>query len=49
MKIFDADAHVVEPRDLWDRFLDEKYRWRVGWKQPIPGRDSFRPATVDGR
>ena len=48
-KIFDADAHVVEPRDLWERFLDKKYQWRVGWKQPVPGRESFRPATVDGR
>ena len=25
-KIFDADAHVVEPRDIWDRFLDAKFK-----------------------
>jgi predicted TIM-barrel fold metal-dependent hydrolase len=48
-KVFDADAHVVEPRDLWDRFLDARYRHRVGWRQPFPGMDRFRPATVDGR
>ena len=48
-KVFDADAHVVEPQDLWDRFLDARYRHRVGWRQPFPGMDRFRPATVDGR
>ena len=48
-KIFDADAHVVEPRDLWERFLDARHRHRVGWRQPFPGIDRFRPATVDGR
>lgn len=49
IKVFDADAHVVEPKDLWERFLDEPYRHRVSWVQPIPGMDRFRPATVDGR
>ena len=48
-KVFDADAHVVEPRDLWERFLDEPYRSRVSWRQPMPGMDRFRPVTVDGR
>jgi predicted TIM-barrel fold metal-dependent hydrolase len=48
-KVFDADAHVVEPKDLWDRFLDEKYKPRVSWRQPFAGDDRFRPVTVDGR
>ena len=48
-KIFDADAHVVEPQDMWERFLDKRYQSRVSWKQPFPGMDRFRPATVDGR
>ena len=25
-KVFDADAHVIYPADLWPRFLDKKYR-----------------------
>ena len=29
-KVFDADAHVIYPPDLWSRFLDERYRDRVG-------------------
>ncbi|HKA14230.1 MAG TPA: amidohydrolase family protein [Myxococcota bacterium] len=48
-RVFDADAHVVEPKDLWERFLDVRFRHRVGWRQPFPGMDRFRPATVDGR
>jgi predicted TIM-barrel fold metal-dependent hydrolase len=48
-KVFDADAHVVEPRNLWERFLDKRFQQRVGWQQPIPGWDQFRPATIDGR
>ena len=48
-KVFDADAHVVEPKDLWERFLDKKYQARVSWRQPFEGMDRFRPATVDGR
>ncbi len=47
-KVFDADAHVVEPRNLWERFLDKKYQWRVGWKE-VEGREAFRPVTVDGK
>jgi predicted TIM-barrel fold metal-dependent hydrolase len=48
-KVFDADAHVIEPKDLWERFLDKKFQSRVSWKQPFEGMDRFRPATVDGR
>ncbi len=48
-KVFDADAHVVEPRNLWERFLDDRYQARVSWRQPFEGLDRFRPVTVDGR
>ena len=48
-KVFDADAHVVEPKNIWERFLDPGYQHRVSWQQPFPGMDRFRPATVDGR
>ena len=48
-KVFDADAHVVEPRDLWERVLEDRYQSRVSWRQPFEGMDRFRPVTVDGR
>jgi len=27
--IFDCDGHVAEPRDLWDRYIEPKYRERA--------------------
>jgi predicted TIM-barrel fold metal-dependent hydrolase len=48
MKIFDADAHVIYPADLWSRFLDKRFRDRVSRKIP-PGFDHYNPVTVDGR
>ena len=47
-KVFDADAHVVYPADLWDRFLDKRFRHRVGRRAPA-GLDTYNPVTVDGR
>jgi predicted TIM-barrel fold metal-dependent hydrolase len=48
LKIFDADAHVLYPADLWTRFLDAKYRDRVE-RRAIPGHDAYAPTKVDGR
>ncbi|GAA4966970.1 hypothetical protein GCM10023205_34580 [Yinghuangia aomiensis] len=47
--VFDADAHVIYPRDLWTRFLDKKHADRFGRRQPFPGFDTYNPVTVDGR
>jgi predicted TIM-barrel fold metal-dependent hydrolase len=48
-KVFDADAHVIYPVDLWPRFLEERYARRVGSRQPVPGFETYNPITVDGR
>jgi predicted TIM-barrel fold metal-dependent hydrolase len=48
-KVFDADAHVVYPRDLWSKYLDDKHKHRVGTKQPMPGFETYNPVTVDGK
>ena len=48
-KVFDADAHVIYPPDLWPRFLDTKFRDRIGSPQPVAGFDHYNPVTVDGR
>ena len=47
-KVFDADAHVSYPPDLWSRFLDKEYRDRIG-RRPVAGFDHYNPVTVDGR
>ena len=35
LKVFDADAHVVYPADLWSRFLDKRFVDRVGPQGPV--------------
>jgi predicted TIM-barrel fold metal-dependent hydrolase len=47
-RVFDADAHVIYPADLWPRFLDGRFVDRVARKSP-PGFDHYNPVTVDGR
>jgi hypothetical protein len=48
LQVFDADAHVNYPPDLWSRFLDKEYRDRIG-RRPVAGFDHYNPVTVDGR
>src|SRR6478672_7349082 len=48
LKVFDADAHVVYPADLWERFLDQRFVDRVGRRSPA-GLETYNPVTVDGR
>jgi predicted TIM-barrel fold metal-dependent hydrolase len=49
LKVFDADAHVIYPPDLWQRYLEPRYAGRVGVRQPVPGFETYNPVTVDGR
>src|SRR5215470_3017488 len=30
-KIIDCDRHVMEPADMWERYLDRPFRHYVGW------------------
>jgi predicted TIM-barrel fold metal-dependent hydrolase len=47
-KVFDADAHVIYPADLWPRYLDKRFVDRVERRSP-PGFDHYSPTLVDGR
>ncbi len=47
-KVFDADAHVIYPADLWDRYLDPRFRSRVDRLDPA-GLETYNPVRVDGR
>ena len=51
IKVFDADAHVLYPMDLWDRFLDPKFKHRVKRVKMDALGDSHYPhaTSVDGR
>src|SRR5690242_4551922 len=43
-KVIDADRHVIEPSDLWDRYMDPQFRGRV--KITGPGQSG---RFVDGK
>ena len=47
MKIMDSDMHIIEPPDLWERYIDPKFRDRApkGW----PGHENPSVLEVDGR
>ena len=47
-KVFDADSHVIYPADLWQTYLDPKFRDRVARRSPA-GLDTYTPVEVDGR
>jgi predicted TIM-barrel fold metal-dependent hydrolase len=48
MKVFDADAHVIYPTDLWTRYLDADQAARLGRRQPDPSFETYNPVTIDG-
>jgi hypothetical protein len=49
LKIFDADAHVVYPKDMWStRYLEKRYADRIE-RPETPGFDIYNPSKVDGR
>ena len=47
-KVFDADAHVVYPADLWDRYLEPRFKHRIDRRNPA-GLETYNPVLVDGR
>jgi predicted TIM-barrel fold metal-dependent hydrolase len=48
LRIIDSDGHTVEPRDLWDRYLDPPLRGRLGWfHRQVESPTTLR--TFDGR
>lgn len=47
MRVIDADGHVLEPMDLWENYLDSKYKDRaIRWRVDEQGRDYWE---VDGK
>lgn len=55
IKIISADSHTLEPRELWEKRLDKKYRGRVTILDEFEGKkgnfiscDPLRPFDVTG-
>lgn len=45
--VVDADSHVNEPHDLWERYLEKRYRDRA--IRIRPGKDGVDRMEIDGR
>ena len=46
-KVFDADSHVVYPADLWDKYLEPRFKGRIDRRNPA-GLETYNPVLVDG-
>ncbi|HLQ31803.1 MAG TPA: amidohydrolase family protein [Chloroflexota bacterium] len=38
LQVMDCDRHVLEPRDIWDKYLDPSFKHYIGSVIPRPGR-----------
>src|SRR5260370_7004492 len=38
-RVLDSDLHVIEPRDLYDRYLDPRYKGRA--PRPLDARQAY--------
>ena len=47
-KVMDSDIHVIEPRDLWQRYMEPAFRDRAPRFEPIDGSD-FEGWRFDGK
>jgi uncharacterized protein len=45
-RVMDSDLHVIEPRNLWEDYLDPKFRDRI---QTVPDAYGQARAHIDGR
>ena len=54
-KVFDSDMHLMEPLDLWERYIDPGYRNRApkggvlglgGWLYSVDGKTMPHPAEI---
>jgi ABC-type Fe3+ transport system substrate-binding protein len=46
LRVMDSDLHVVEPRTLWEDYLDPRFRGRI---VTVPGDYGTTRAHVDGK
>ena len=61
MKVLDSDMHLMEPVDLWDRYIDAKFKADAprgvtsenvrdfAWFTPMAGSGACRRATANAR
>src|SRR6266568_1003076 len=48
-RIIDADSHFMEPLDLWQRYIEPKYRARALRFEPRPDSNRFMILTEENK
>ncbi len=48
LRFVDCDMHIMEPPDLFDRYLDPKFKDRVTVSTGTDGRPQRGPIFIDG-
>jgi hypothetical protein len=46
LRVMDSDLHVIEPQDLWQEYLEPRFRGRI---EVAPASDGQMRAHVDGK
>jgi uncharacterized protein len=49
LKVLDSDMHVMEPPDLWDRYIDSKFKARAPRGVTSSNVRDLRMVYLDGR
>jgi predicted TIM-barrel fold metal-dependent hydrolase len=48
-KIIDSDMHIMEPMDLWEKYIDPKFRDHAPRPVRVPSRGDLNLLIVDGK
>jgi predicted TIM-barrel fold metal-dependent hydrolase len=48
-KIIDSDMHIMEPMDLWDKYIDAKFRDHAPRPVRVPSRGDLNLLILDGK
>src|SRR5262249_38044978 len=48
-KIIDSEMHIMEPLDLWERYIDSRFKERAPRPVRVPTRGDLNLLMVDGK
>ena len=48
-KIIDSDMHIMEPLDLWEKYIDPRFKDRAPRPVRVPTRGDLKLLMIDGK
>jgi hypothetical protein len=48
-KVIDSDMHIMEPLDLWDKYMDARFKDRGPRSVRVPTRGDLSLLMIDGK